>query len=129
MVYKKILTISITLLILGCSNQKSNNTAEQGLSDNKIDMSVLSEDQQHSIADYEADTSARIYLLGECAKMVKEEKITPPQCESAAIAEYNTLMLDIKINEQDMGVDPLTKEEKDELKQSIILSNTYKQFP
>lgn len=124
MLLKKTLFIAVIIGLVGCSKDTEKKQVEQ-VSDGKVDWSVLGVDQKHGVLEFEQDSSARVYVLGECSKLVSQGEKTPPQCEAAATAEYNVLMKEIETNTEQGSVDDLTAEDKNSLKHEILMAHTY----
>lgn len=131
---KTTLLLSIALLC-ACSKQpdpksKSDLELNQAVkleNLNNIDWSVLKEDKGLSIKDYEIDDTARVYVLGECTKLVEKKIETPPQCLAAATAEYNTVIKELnEVQETQSESIKLTDAEKSLIEKGLVEQYTYK---
>lgn len=115
------------LLAVGCSDGKPKEKSQTGggYDAADIDHTIFESDKLLTVKGYEVDSSARIYTLNECSKLVKQGTQTPKHCLNAATAEYDLLIADIEGDENSETYNPLSAEEKKELKREVILNSTF----
>lgn len=94
----------------------------------EIDKSAFKKEAFLTVEGYEVDSSARIYVLNECAKIVKKGESTPPHCLNAAEAEANALFLDIKKNTESNVAEPINEQGLKQLKDEIVMAYTFKKL-
>lgn len=124
-------SILITCVLLSaCGFNKDESSQDKVIKDisTEVDKDAFKSDLLLSVSGYEVDSSARIYVLNECAKIVKTGETTPPHCLNAAEAEANMLFKDIQQNSEINNVEAIDEAGLKQLKSEVITAYTFKKL-
>lgn len=128
--FLKIMSVLVlgSLLLVGCGKGDKENLASKAEEySEKLDREIFKDDYLLTVKGYELDSSARIYVLGECAKIVKLGETTPKHCQNASEAEFNVLFSDVSETPTSVAK-PLDEEALKELKDDIVRAYTFKKM-